>query len=95
MNKSKMERIKNPEHSIPTTDDVRPRCQAIDIGRLYPVIKRFYQCTAEATDVIRIWDPDDKQVNQLPVCRYHKEHWLKHYGGEFDKTGELKQREVG
>lgn len=89
MHKPKMERIQSPEHSIPTTGDVRPRCQAIDIGRLYGVIKRFYQCTDEATDVIRIWNPDDKQVNQLPVCQYHKQNWLEHFGDEFDETGKI------
>ena len=78
---------------MPTTDDGRPRCQAMELSRFYFLLKWVYHCTTEATDTIRIWDPDDKDLNQLPVCQYHKEEWLTHCGGEFNDKGEIEEKE--
>ena len=89
--KPRMERIQSPEYCIPRTDDGRLRCQAMELSRLYFLLKWFYQCTGEATDIIRTWDSDDRGVTQLPVCLYHKEHWLKHFGGEFNEEGEIER----
>ena len=87
--KPKMERIQSLEHCIPTSNDGRPCCQAMELSRFYFLLKWVYQCTAEATDVIRIWDSEDQQLNQLPVFLYHKQHWLEHFGGEFDDKGKI------
>ena len=92
--KPKMEKLKSLEHRMLTTTDEHTRCQAMELSRFYFLLKWVYQCTAEASDVIRVWNPDDKELNQLPVCLYHKEHWLTHYGGEFGDKGEIQKAGV-
>lgn len=64
-------------------------CQAMELSPLYPIIKKARYCLALATDVIRVWDSDERKTNLLPVCRHHKEKWLQHYGGEFNDKGEI------
>ena len=89
MTKPKMTRILSPEHQASTTDNGQIRCQALELGHFYFLTKRVYQCSSEASDVLRMWDDEDRTLNQLPVCQYHKEDWLKHFGGEFNDKGEI------